>query len=511
MRRYLMDFKASTSNGARCDVLIIGSGIAGLYTALCLPEHLKIVIMCKGSIADSNSYLAQGGIAASIGDDDRDLHVRDTMVAGAFANDENVVRSLVEESEGAIESLMRLGVMFDRDQQGNLYRSLEGGHSVPRVLHVNGDATGKGIMDALIGQVRVRANIRVIENAFVVDIITHEGICRGVIAVDSKGVNVLWAQNVVMATGGIGQLYAKTTNCKVLTGDGIAMAIRAGAKTRDMEYIQFHPTAFYSGEYGEKLFLISEAVRGEGGILRNIHGERFMEKYDERMELAPRDIVSRAIFDQMKRTGSDFVYLDVTHLGEDFLKRRFPLIYNTCKSMGIDMAKDYIPITPVAHYFMGGIETDMWGRTGIKRLYAVGECACTGVHGANRLASNSLLEGVVFGRRVAQDIKNRSDACAGENVADVEFKSYKEYRPFDPSAMKGDLRELMLSKVGIVRNEKDLKEALDCVNERLEFLDRAALDTVDKMEVANMYLVARFIIEGALKNKRSVGSHYVQR
>lgn len=514
MNRYLINFNTKEGGNSDYDVLIVGGGIGGLYTALCLPEKLHVAVICKDSIYRSNSYLAQGGIAASIGDDDRELHIKDTMVAGAFENDENAVKVLVYESQKIIEDLMSLGVPFDRDENGNLYRSLEGGHSIPRVLHVNGDATGKGIMDVLIEVTRKRKNIDIFENLFAIDVLTDKNRCIGVILSDGRYIKTIWADFVVMATGGIGQLYAKTTNSKVLTGDGIAMAIRAGVEVKDMEYIQFHPTALYSRDMRERLFLISEAVRGEGGILRNIYGHRFMGEYDERMELAPRDIVARAIFDQMKKTHSDFVYLDVTHLGEEFLKNRFPTIYNTCKSMGVDMAVDYIPVTPVAHYFMGGIKTDIWGRTNLDGLYAVGECACTGVHGANRLASNSLLEGLVFGRKIAEDVAKSYEIYEmdrhGKGPRIVEFKAERVYTNVDFDRLKRDLKKIMLLNVGIVRNEHDLKNALDFVTEKIELLDRTTLDVVEKMEIANMYLIADYIIKGALKNKKNVGSHYIK-
>lgn len=514
MERYLINFNTKDGDNSNYDVLIIGGGIGGLYTALCLPEKLHVAVVCKGPVDESNSYLAQGGIAASIGDDDRELHIKDTMVAGAFENDEDAVRVLVEESQGVIEDLINLGVPFDRDENGNLYKSLEGGHSIPRVLHVHGDATGKGVMDTLIEDARQRKNIDIFENLFAVDILTGKNRCIGAILSSGGHIKTIWADFVVMATGGIGQLYAKTTNSRVLTGDGIAMAIRAGAKIDDMEYIQFHPTALYSKKEGERLFLISEAVRGEGGILRNIHGERFMDKYDERMELAPRDIVARAIFDQMRKTQSDFVYLDVTHLSRDFLKTRFPTIYETCRHMGIDMAEDYIPVTPVVHYFMGGIKTDTWGRTSLDRLYAVGECACTGVHGANRLASNSLLEGLVFGKRIAQDIAKHCETWEvdghDKGFQEIEFKAERVYNTVDFDRLKNDLKKIMLLNVGIIRNEDDLKKALDFVKGNMELLDKTILDEVGKMETANMYLVASYVIEGALKNKKSAGSHYIQ-
>lgn len=508
MKRYLINFNTDNIPEKNYDTVIIGAGLAGLYTALTLPKSKKIAVICKKTLKDSDSYLAQGGIAASIGNDDRSLHIKDTLTAGCFVNNKEAVDVLINESEDAIKSLIDLGVPFDRDEKGILKRSLEGNHSIKRILHVNGDATGQGIMEALIKKASETENIDIMENTFAVDAITDGDMCRGIIAISGDRYIVLTGESFVFATGGIGQLYPKTTNSVVLTGDGIAMAKRAGLTLESMEYIQFHPTALYTKDVKERAFLISEAVRGEGAILRNIKGERFMPLYDKRLELAPRDIVARAINEQMEKYCSQFVNLDITTESKDFLEKRFPMIYDTCMQHGIDISKDCIPVVPVEHYFMGGIKVNLSSRTDIKNIYAVGECSSTGVHGANRLASNSLLEAVVFGHRTALDIENRNDLSTNSS-RDYSYNAERCKMCIDSDSLKKDLRNIMHDDVGIVRTPEKMSHASQFINNVISKIENAQLINLNDFETVNMYEVAESVIDAAIKNKKSIGSHYV--
>lgn len=515
MKRYLAYYNENHCENRNYDVVIVGAGIGGLYTSLMLPKNLKIAVLSKKDIYDSDSCMAQGGIAASIQDDNRKLHVEDTINAGCYVNNLEAVNTLVDESEEAIESLIKLGVNFDRDLKGNFYRSFEGNHSIPRILHVNGDSTGKGIMDALIKEVKNAPNIEVIPNVFALDIIEEDNKCNGIVAYYKDKFVYFKSRQCVMASGGIGQLFSKTTNADILTGDGIAMAIRANVELDNMEYIQFHPTAFYSQDFDNKLFLISEAVRGEGAMLRNSSGKRFMKKYDNRMELAPRDIVARAISHEIDKSNSNCVYLDATMYNRDFLKNRFNKIYSECKNNGFQMEKDYIPVIPAEHYFMGGIKVDLYSRTNMTNLYAVGECACTGVHGANRLASNSLIEAIVFGKRAAGDISKRINYDFEDNISTINTRNNppnKGRQEFDVDFLKLriDLKKLMDSSVGIIRNIDKLQNALNFVDEVLFKIENLKFNSVLDAEVYNMYLVARSIIESILNTKDSIGSNYVE-
>ncbi|WP_233452699.1 L-aspartate oxidase [Caproicibacter fermentans] len=508
LTRCLSNFDASVMGRASFDAVIVGGGLAGIFCALNLPRRMKTAVLCKGSVEDCDSYLAQGGIAASIGSDDRGLHIRDTMTAGCGVNNPQAVRILVEESEQAIRKLAELGVSFDRRPDGRFQRSLEGNHSARRILHVNGDATGKGIMTALIARCAGRDNISLLENTFAVDLVTREGTCSGVIAEKAGRLLCLSSPAVVMATGGIGQLFPVTTNSKVLTGDGIAAASRAGAALDSLEFIQFHPTALYSPVKAERAFLISEAVRGEGALLRNREGDRFMPRYDARLELAPRDIVARAIFDQMAKTSSPCVYLDITGKKRAFLERRFPMIFSECLKRGIDISKDWIPVVPCEHYCMGGIRTDCDGRTSVDRLYAIGECACTGVHGANRLASNSLLEDVVFGARAAAAVAGR--AAPPADVRDFRLEGRKAGGLADPEKLRAGLRLLMEEDAGIIRSGRKLGQALAAIEKvQRERIDPADLTTREEYETADMVETARLIVSAAVKNRSSIGCHYI--
>lgn len=386
----------------KIDVLIVGCGVAGLYTALCIPENLKVAVLSKKGNTVSNSSLAQGGVAAvlSFENDSFDLHIDDTMIAGQQCNDIDAVTTLVTEGPDQVRKIMEYGVDFDKNEDGTLQKTLEGGHCRRRIVH-HKDTTGAEIVNKLLAQVQKRSNIEIVENAPVFRLLRiKSGICANVLNKDSHDEYI--ASYCVLATGGIGRVYKYTTNPSVATGDGIRLAYELGARIKNLSYVQFHPTAFNSD--GREQFLISEAVRGEGAYLLNSNKERFMHRYDERLELAPRDVVSKAIIIESRRTGSNNFYLDITHRDREYLLNRFPGIYEGCLKYNVDITKDLIPVFPCQHYLMGGIEVDLNARTTVSRLYAVGECSNTGVHGKNRLASNSLLEALVFARRCANDI-----------------------------------------------------------------------------------------------------------
>ncbi len=388
----------------KCDVLIVGCGAAGLYTALSLPENLNVTVLSKKDDTVSNSSLAQGGVAAvlSFENDSFDLHIEDTMIAGQRCNDIDAVTTLVHEGPDQVRKIMEYGVDFDKNEDGTLQKTLEGGHSRRRIVH-HKDTTGAEIVDKLLAQAAERKNIKILENRAVFKLTcVKNGIRANVLTGD--GQEEYCAAYCVLATGGIGRVYKYTTNPCVATGDGIRLAYELGAQIKNLSYVQFHPTAFNSD--GREQFLISEAVRGEGAYLLNCNKERFMQRYDERLELAPRDVVSKAIIIESRRTGSNNFYLDITHRDRDYLLNRFPGIYEGCLKYGVDITKDLIPVFPCQHYLMGGIAVDLNSRTTVSRLYAVGECSNTGVHGKNRLASNSLLEALVFGRRCAEDISH---------------------------------------------------------------------------------------------------------
>ncbi len=389
------------------DVIIAGSGVAGLYTALNLDPSLRVLVLCKQEMMLTNTALAQGGVAAvlDLANDSYDLHFEDTMIAGGQKNDPRAVRTLVEEGPGDVMRIYEMGVEFDKRPDGRLNATLEGGHSRNRIVHRR-DSTGAAIAECLVRQVLSKENITVMEYATLFGLERVSGGFLARVLVDGKAIT-LASSFVVLATGGIGRVYKYTTNSKIATGDGIRLAYELGCRIDHLDYVQFHPTAFASAP-GQERFLISEAVRGEGAYLRNCEKERFMDRYDPRLELAPRDVVSKSIVLESRRCGSERFYLDITHKPADFLRDRFPMIHARCLENGVDLTKDYIPIYPCQHYLMGGIGVDLDSRTDMDRLYAVGECAHTGVHGGNRLASNSLLEALVFGRRAAQDIMSRT-------------------------------------------------------------------------------------------------------
>lgn len=508
MNRYLMNFDLARLPQVHSDVLVIGTGIAGLYTALKVRSGGRVLLLTKRRLEDSNTEFAQGGIAAAIGSADSPrLHLQDTLEAGAGLNDLAAVEVLVEEGPDCVRELIELGTQFDKvEETGEIALTREGAHSQHRILHARGDATGEEIRRALQEKVLTDPSIEVRENHYLVDVLTdpETGRCIGALAIDDAGALTAYlARATVLATGGAGQLYLNSTNPEIATGDGIAVAYRAGAAVADVEFVQFHPTALY--HRGSPKFLISEAVRGEGAILLNTQGERFMPAYHPRAELAPRDVVSRAIVDQMTRTGSAYVLLDATGLGAE-VKHRFPNIYRVCLKHGIDITRKPIPVAPAAHYMMGGILTDVDGRTTIPGLYACGETACTGIHGANRLASNSLLEGLVFGRRIARhlarelpplpaalpELAHRAQAPAGS-------------RPVEE--MWVQVQECMWREVGISREEAGLARA-ELLLAELEDQRAGVVGSPAALQLANMITVARLVARAARERQESRGGHY---
>ncbi len=490
------------------DVVIIGSGIAGVYTALEIPESYQVGIITKETLDISNSVLAQGGIAVSLDEknDSPALHFKDTLFAGAGLCDQKSVWVLVEEAADNIKKLCKLGVNFDKSGH-ELSLTREGAHSVNRIIH-SGDTTGKEVCDTLISVAQKKENIAIYERFFAVDLIVESGKCCGVIVYDEleNNIKVFRANAVVVATGGFGQIYSHTTNPEVATGDGVGMCLRAGSEAMDMEFIQFHPTVLYHPK--DKSFLISEAVRGEGAQLKNDNNERFMHKYDTLGELAPRDVVSRAIFQEMSISGKKNVFLDITFQSREHLEERFPNIFKTCLEYGIDMSKDYIPVAPAEHYCMGGIRTDVDGQTNIAGLFACGEVACTGIHGANRLASNSLLEGLVFGRKIARKIASDKKNSQKQNISIKDIYTLNLDNEEILKYMKKEIQETMTKYVGIIRDEQGLTKAAGIINQIYENYIKLNGFSLVKLEVANMLVVAKLVIESALERKESRGAHY---
>ncbi|MCK8059209.1 MULTISPECIES: L-aspartate oxidase [unclassified Fusibacter] len=502
MGRYLIPLNLF-ENTIEYDVIIVGTGIAGLYTALSLPSSLKVALVSKSTFEENNSNLAQGGIAATLDLDGRKGHIDDTLEAGCHFNNPVAVDMMVSEGKKHIDKLCEIGVTFDRDSEGRLLVTREGGHNERRVLHVK-DATGKEIIRALKEHVSGLEHITTMTETTMVDLVDcEEGIC-GITVLSGGSKLMMKAPSVVLATGGIGHIYPHTTNSPSVTGDGIAAAIRAGAEVRDMEMIQFHPTAFYQDQT-DKRFLISEAVRGEGAILRNEAGVAFMENKHPLKDLAPRDIVARAILDEIERSSIEYVFLDVTHLDPMYIKTRFPMIYDTCLKMGIDLTKDLVPVRPVEHYFMGGIHTDLEGITSLDGLYAVGETACTGVHGANRLASNSLLEGLVFGYRAAQAIAASNRVIQGTVLA--EERSHKLLDEKECMYLKGSIQDLLVHHAFIYRKASDLRNALFTIEELEKKYSEYDADTLKGIGVLNMLVCAKAIFKAAFSRKESLGSH----
>jgi L-aspartate oxidase len=492
------------------EFLVIGSGVAGLRAAIELSRHGRVLMLTKGHPLESSSIYAQGGVAVALSEeDDVAIHLTDTVKAGHGLCRHEAVRVLVGEGPDRIQELIAWGARFDKVGEKFAFAK-EAAHSRSRILRARGDATGNEMVRVLMGQARRQKRIQWLERHFTVDLVTVGGVCRGALVLDegTGDRTVIPASAVLLATGGAGQMYARTTNPPNATGDGMAMAFRAGAVLEDMEFVQFHPTALYLPS--SPPFLLSEAIRGEGGQLRNIKGEPFMRRYHPAGALAPRDIVARAIWSEMAATRSRHVYLDVTHLDADFVKRRFPTIYSTCLRYDIDITEEWIPVSPSAHYLMGGVKTDTDGATSLPGLFAAGEVACSGVHGANRLASNSLLEGLVFGARAAQAATRFAGHVAG-TAAPLPSPWDLDGGPLevmeDADKLRSSLRRLMWGKVGLVRTRESLVSATAQLS-RWERAVARPFGTRRDLEVKNMVQVAHCIAEAALWRENSVGAHY---
>jgi L-aspartate oxidase len=502
--RYVVDFDLDRLPRLETDVIVIGAGIAGLYTALKSSETNRVLMITKKSLFDSNTRYAQGGIAAVISDEDSpDFLAQDTLIAGAGLCEASAVDVLVHEGPHGVQELIRYGTNFD-EENGHFALTKEGAHSQRRILHANGDATGFEIVRALAEKVKANTRIELWDDHFVLDLLTEDGQCRGALVQKPDGSRIaVFGRATILCTGGTGQLYRYTTNPEVATGDGVAMAYRAGAEIRDMEFNQFHPTSLCYP--GAPRFLISEAVRGEGAYLRNIRGDRFMEKYHPQLELAPRDVVARAIVSEMEATKSTYVYIDITHESPELIKHRFPTIYEYCLQYGLDLTSDWIPVAPAAHYMMGGVKTDLNGETSIRRLFACGEASSTGVHGANRLASNSLSEAIVFGQRIV-DVINKLDTISP--TAD----NYTG--PSRLTALSGALieRRLKLQKgmvryAGLRRDRAGLLKGLEDLKRQLP-LFQLCLTKREEFEYANLLTCALLVTEAALNREESRGGHY---
>lgn len=503
--RFIANFNRETVTLADTDVVVVGTGIAGLYTALKISEYANVTLLCKKGLTESNTNWAQGGIAAAIAEGDSpDLHRADTLMAGAGVNDIEAVDVLVHEGPALVNDLIQLGTHFDTEG-GHLALTQEGAHSRRRILHANGDATGAEIVRALAEQVAKHSNIRVVENAFAIDLITADnGSCKGVLYQQDGQMIYIRCKATVLATGGAGNMYRYTTNPSVTTADGYGMAYRAGAQLQDLEFVQFHPTVLTYP--GAPRFLISEAVRGEGAFLRNLAGERFMPAYHELEELAPRDIVARAIVSEIEKTKATHVFLDITHQPPELIKRRFPTIYEFCLSIGLDMTTDWIPVAPACHYVMGGVKTDLNGETNVRRLFACGEVSCTGVHGANRLASNSLSEAIVFGARIAGRVRELlEEPNQYLELPDVPTRFPSPVQRIDERRLH--MQKVMVRHVGVKRTSDSLQRALSELGKLTPMLSHAYAEQ-SEWEYINLLTTAFLTTQAALLREESRGGHY---
>jgi L-aspartate oxidase len=494
---------------ARADVVVVGSGIAGLTAALAARQAGSVLLVTKALLDAGSTKWAQGGIAAALGPGDTpEQHLRDTLVAGAGLCDEEAVRVLVTEGPQAVRHLIALGAAFDRDPDGTLQLTREGGHLRDRIAHAGGDATGAEISRALVAAVEDDPGIEVIEHALVIDLLRAPdgAVCGVTLHVMGEGqrdgVGAARARAVVLATGGLGQVFAQTTNPRVSTGDGVAVALRAGAAVADLEFVQFHPTVLYLGPDARgQQPLISEAVRGEGAWLVDDDGKRFMLGEHELAELAPRDVVAKGIMRRMRETGAAHVWLDGRHLGGEVWKRRFPTILESCRSYGIDPVTSLIPVAPACHYASGGVRTDLNGRTSLAGLYACGECACTGVHGANRLASNSLLEGLVFAERIGADLVAELPPWQEPVVAGVQ-----EHVGLLDARVRSATASAMTEGVGVLRSDRSMRDA---IRRLLELRLHATEDAqTEAWEATNLHTVASFLVAAALQREETRGSHW---
>lgn len=514
--RYLVPFHPKRIPHHFVDVLIIGGGIAGLRAAIEIDPKLSVLIVTKDHLKESNSSYAQGGIASVLApEDDFENHIRDTLVAGADLCDSEVVASVVREAPEQIEELIKLGAQFDQHEDGELSLGREGGHSHHRIAHALGDATGKEIMRAMRGYARETLQAQIWENTFTIDLLTEnddkagEPVCRGALVWNcDHGKTFVWAKQTILATGGAGQVYRESTNPNVATGDGHAIAYRAGVELADMEFMQFHPTVLYIA--GSSRSLITEAIRGEGAWLIDMNDHRFMPDYDKRAELAPRDIVSRSIVQQMEKTQHNCVYLDLRHLDSEFVLKRFPSIAKRCLEFDIDLIEDTIPVRPGAHYLIGGVVVDQQGATSLRGLWAAGEATSSGLHGANRLASNSLLEGLVYGKRAGKAASEMAiempDSFTAIPLEHPTIVSSTE--PLDLADIRNSLKSLMWRATGVWREGKGLESAQRSIRHWRRYVLPRQLNNPEGWELQNMLQVSELIITAALERTESRGVHH---
>jgi len=507
-RRYLVEIDTVSTHQLFTDCLVIGAGVAGLRAAIEAAQNCNVIVLCKGSLDQSNTWHAQGGIASVLNDKDSfDDHIADTLKTGCGLCDTDVVDMVVKQGPALVRQLREWGADFDMEGS-EIAITLEGGHSHRRVAHAHGDETGRVIAEALIKKVKQNPKIKIIENFYTIDLITEGNKCLGLIGQDVRGRQIIWSANTILATGGAGMRYRETTNPDVATADGVAMAWRAGAKLQDMEFFQFHPTTLYVA--GASRALVTEALRGEGAILVDSKGKAFMKEYDERAELAPRDVVSRACLSQMLKTKSTHVYLDVRHFKVEHFSKRFPRIFELCNSFGIDVSSELIPVRPSAHYMIGGVWTDLEGRTSVENLYSCGEAAATGLHGANRLASNSLLEGLVFGQITGKNASQTgSKGMALVKPVPIQYSIPQSERTrLDTGDIRNSLRALMWRNVGITRKSKPLTEAMEITRFWQRYVMDKEFDDQQGWECQNMLTVSLLITYCALHRKESRGVHY---
>ncbi len=508
-KRYLSSFDSRTTAHVFTDVLVIGSGVAGLRAAIQAAKHNTVLVTTKERVDENNTAYAQGGVAVVLSAGDTAAkHIKDTVDAGQGLCDAAIVKAFVSEGPKRVNELIGWGASFDKEDDLLIFTQ-EGGHHFPRIIHAQGDSTGKEIEQTLIKVAKENKNIKIFEHIFVIDLITEDEVCHGAIAWHAKkGKMLIWAKQTILATGGCGQVYRETTNPGVATGDGLAMAYRAGATLQDMEFVQFHPTTLYIA--GAVRFLITETVRGEGGILRNKRGDRFMPKYHPQAELAPRDVVSQSILKEMQKTDHTYVYIDIRHIPKERLYARFPRIREICASFGIDIAKDLIPVRPSAHYMIGGVKVNRFSRTTIRQLYACGEVACTGMHGANRLGSNSLLEGLVAGSVAGAEASKSIERAKRElfPYPIQELTGGSKISWLDLDDIGNSLKSLMWRDVGIERDEKHLLEAEEMIEMWCSYVLDKEFFNPTGWELQNMLLVSRLIVVSARNRKESRGVHH---
>jgi len=508
-RRYLVNIDSASTQQLFTDCLIVGAGVAGLRAAIEAAADCNVIIICKGAVQDSNTWNAQGGIASVLNKDDTfESHISDTLNTGCGLCCEKVVNLVVRQGPELVRQLLDWGAEFDLI--GNhIATTLEGGHTHPRIAHAHGDETGRIVSETLINQARQNPRIKILENFYTIDLLTNDdNDCVGIIGQLNQRPQIIWAAGTILATGGAGQLYRETTNPEVATADGLAMAYRAGAVLQDLEFVQFHPTTLYVA--GASRALITETLRGEGALLLDNQNRRFMKDYHPDAELAPRDIVSRAILDRMLKTKATHVYLDIRDMDKQYFKKRFPLISELCESFDIDVSRDLIPVRPSAHYMIGGVKTDTSAKTSIKNLYACGEAAATGLHGANRLGSNSLLEGLVFGKIAGRQVAmNITADTSNIKHPPIKYKiEHSDRAKLNTTDVRNSLRALMWRNLAISRSEKPILAA----QETIRFWQRYVMDKIFNLpagwECQNMLPVSLLIAQAAERRTESRGVHY---